>query len=82
MDFVFDDQDPTVVRLVRGQIPSGLKLNVVSITFELGHQIHPTMNNARPTRKLIKDLIDDLARHNVKKVIAVNAARLALFEPG
>jgi len=50
-----------------------LKLNVVAITLELGHQVSPPLDNARPTRKLVEDLIDDVVRDDVEEMIAINA---------
>jgi hypothetical protein len=39
MDLIFDDDDTAVVRLVGNQLIGRLKLDVVAIASELGHQI-------------------------------------------
>jgi hypothetical protein len=72
MDFVFDDQDTAAVRLVGSQFIGRLKLDVVAIAFELGHQIGAPLDNARPTRKVIEDLVDHVVGDGVKKVLAIN----------
>jgi hypothetical protein len=36
MDFIFDDDDPSVVCLVGDQLIGGLKLDVVAVVPELG----------------------------------------------
>ncbi len=41
-------------------------LNVVAMTSELGHQRVPPPHSARPTRKLLADLRDDVPRIRVK----------------
>ena len=72
MDFIFDDENETVVRLVGNQIVGGLKLNVVEIALELSHQVSPPLDSARPTRKLVEHLVDDVVRDDVEEMIALN----------
>jgi hypothetical protein len=69
MDFIFNDEDATVVRFADCQIVGVLKFNVVDIALELGHQVSPPPNNARPTRKLIEDLIDNVVRDDIEEMI-------------
>jgi len=73
MDFIFDDKYATVVRLAGNQIVGELKLNVLAIALELSHQVSPPLDNARPTRKLVEDFVDDVVRDDVEEMYALNA---------
>jgi hypothetical protein len=72
MDFIFDDQDLAVVCLVGNQLIGRLKLDVVAIAPELGHQIGAPPDNARPTGKVVEHLVDDVVGHDVEEVLAIN----------
>jgi hypothetical protein len=72
MDFIFDDNDATVVCLVGNQLISRLKPNVVAIAPELGHQIGAPLDNARPTGDVVEDLVDNAVRHDVEEMLAIN----------
>jgi hypothetical protein len=72
MDFIFDDEDTAVVCLVGNQLVGGLKLDVVAIAPELGHQIGAPLDNARPTGKVVEDLVDDVVSDDVEEVLAIN----------
>jgi hypothetical protein len=72
MDFVFDDQDSPVVRLVGNQLIGRLELNTVAIAFELVHQIGAPLDNARPTGKVVEDLVDDVVSNGVEEVLAID----------
>jgi hypothetical protein len=61
MDFIFDDQDTAVVCHVGNQFIGGLKLDVVPIAPELGHQLGAPLDNARPTGEVVEDLVEDVA---------------------
>jgi len=73
MDFIFDDKYATVVRLAGNQIVGELNLNVLAIALELSHQVSPPLDNARPTRKLVEDFVDDVVRDDVEEMYALNA---------
>ena len=72
MDFIFDDEDTTVDCLVGDQLIGGLKLDAVAIALELGHQIRPPPDNARPTGDVVKDLVEDVVGDNVEEMLAIN----------
>jgi hypothetical protein len=72
MDFIFDDEDTAVVCLVGNQLIGRLKLDVVAIAPELGHQIGAPLDNARPTGKVVEDLVDDVVSDDVEEVLAIN----------
>jgi hypothetical protein len=72
MDFVFDNQDMAVVGLVGNQLVGGLKHDAVAIALEFGHQIGAPLDNARPTGKVVEDLVDDVVSDDVEEVVAVN----------
>ena len=67
MDFIFDDEDRTVVRLMGNQIVRGLKLNVVATVLELSREVSPPLDNTWPTRKLAADLINNVVKTMSKK---------------
>jgi hypothetical protein len=72
MDFILDDDDTTVVRLLGNQLIGRLKLDVVAITPELNHQIGAPVDNARPTGNLVENLVDDVVGYDVEEVLAIN----------
>ena len=72
MDFIFDDDDTAVVCLVGNQLIGRLKLDVVAIAPELGHQIGAPLDNARPTGEVVEDLVDDVVSDDVEEVLAIN----------
>jgi len=72
MDFIFDDEDTAVVYLVGNQLIGRLKLDAVAIASELGHQIGAPLDNARPTGKVVEDLVDDVVSDDVEEVLAIN----------
>ena len=72
MDLVFDDDEMTVVCLVGNQLIGGLKFDVVTIATELGHQVSPPLDNARPTGEVVEDLIDDVLSDDVEEMVAIN----------
>ena len=72
MDFIFDDDDTPVVCLVGNQLVGGLKLDVVAVASELGHQIGTPSDNARPPREIVEDLVDQLVRDDVEEVLTIN----------
>jgi len=53
MDLVFDDGDTAVVCLVGNQLVGRLKLDVVAIPPEFGHQIGAPLDNAWPTGEVV-----------------------------
>jgi len=73
MYFVLDDDDMAIVSVVDNQLIGGLEFDVVAIALKLVHQIGTPLDNARPTRKLVEDLIDDVVRDDVEEMIAINA---------
>jgi len=72
MDFIFDDQDTAVVCIVANQLIGRLKLDVVAIALELGHQLGAPLDNARPTGEVVKHLVDDVVSDGVKEVLAID----------
>jgi hypothetical protein len=72
MDFIFDDDDTTVLRLVNNQLIGRLKLDIVTIALELGHQIGAPLDNARPTGEVVEDLVDDVVSDDVEEVLAID----------
>ena len=72
MDFIFDDDDTTVLRLVNNQLIGRLKLDIVTIALELGHQIGAPLDNARPTGEVVEDLVDHVVSDDVEEVLAIN----------
>jgi kynureninase len=71
MDFIFDDDDTAVVYLVGNQFIGGLKLDVVAIALELGHQVGAPPDNARPTGEVVEHLVDDVVSDDVEEVLAI-----------
>ena len=72
MDFIFDDQDTAVVRLVGNQSIGRLKLDVVAIVPELIHQIGASPDHAGPTREVVEDLVNDIVSDDVEEVLAID----------
>jgi len=72
MDFIFDDQDTAVVRLVGNQFIGRLKLDVVAIAPELVHQIGASLDHAGPTGEVVEDLVNDIVSDDVEEVLAIN----------
>ena len=72
MDFILDDDDMAVVCLVDNQFVGRLKLDVVAIAPEPGHQIGAPLDNARPTGEIVEDLVDDFVSDDIEEVLAVN----------
>jgi hypothetical protein len=72
MDFIFDDQDTAVVCLVGSQLIGRLKLDVLAIGSELGHQIGAPLDDARPTGEVVEDLVDDVVSDDVEEMLAIN----------
>jgi hypothetical protein len=72
MDFIFNDYDTAVIRLVGNQLAGRLKLDVFAIALELGHQIGAPLDNARPTGEVVEDLVDNIVSDNVEEVLALD----------
>jgi hypothetical protein len=72
MDFIFDNDNMAVVCLMDDQLIGGLKFDVVDITPEPGHQIGSSLDDARPTGKIVKDLVDDVVSDYFEEVLAIN----------
>ena len=72
MDFIFDDDDTAAVRFVSNQLIGRLKLNVVAIALEPGHQIGASSDDSRPTGIVVENLVDDVVRDDVEEVFAIN----------
>ena len=72
MDFIFDHDDTAAFCLVGNQLIGGLKLDVVAIALELGHQLGAPLDNARPTGEVVKHLVDDVVSDDVKEVLAID----------
>jgi hypothetical protein len=71
MNLIFED-DTAIVCLVDNQLIGGLKLDVVAIAPELGHQIRAPADNARPTSDVVEDLVDDVVGDDVEDVVAID----------
>jgi len=71
MNLIFDD-DSASVCLVDNQLIGGLKLDVVAITPELGHQIGASLDNARPTADVVEDLVDEVLGDDVEEVVTID----------
>jgi hypothetical protein len=72
MDLIFDDDGIVIVCLVSNQLIGRLKLDVVTITLELGHQIGAPVNGARPTSDVIEDLVDEVVSDDIEEVLAID----------
>ena len=72
MDFVFDDDDAAVVGGVDDELVGGLKRDGVDIAEEPGHQLGSPLDDARPTRDVVKHLVDHLLGDDVEEVLAVD----------
>jgi hypothetical protein len=72
MNFIFDDQDTAVVRLVGNQFIGRLKLDVIAIAPELVHQIGASLDHAGPTGELVEDLVNDVVTDDIEEVLAIN----------
>jgi hypothetical protein len=72
MDLVFDDDNTAVVCLVGNQLIGGLKRDVIDIAPELAHQGGSPLDNARPTRKVVANLVNDVVSDDVEEVLAIN----------
>jgi hypothetical protein len=66
VDFVFDDDDTSVVRLVDDQIVGGAEFDAVAVADELGHQIGAPADDPRPTGEVVEDLVDDVVGDDVE----------------
>jgi GAF domain-containing protein len=72
MDFIFDDDNTAIVCLAGNQLIGRLQLDVIAIAPELGHQISAPLDNARPTGKVVEDLVDDVVSDDVEEMLAIN----------
>ena len=72
MDFVFDGQHTAVVGSVNLQVVGAMKLDVVAVALELGHQVSSPLNDAGPARKIVEDLVDDFVSEGVEEVITID----------
>jgi hypothetical protein len=72
VDFIFDDSDTAAVCLVSNQLIGRLKRNVIAVAPESVHQIGASSDNARPTRKVVQDFVDDVVTDDVKEVLAID----------
>ena len=72
MDFIFDDDDTAVICLVGNQLIGRLKLDVVDVAPEPGHQIGAPLDHARPTGEVVEDLVDDVVSDDVEEMLAIN----------
>jgi hypothetical protein len=72
MDFIFDNDDAAVVCLVGDQLIGRLKLDIVAIAFELGHQIGAPLDNAGPAGKVVEHLVDHVVSDDVEEVLAIH----------
>src|ERR1017187_3375068 len=72
MDFIFDDDDATVIRIVNNQLVGRLKLDTFAIALELGHQIGPSLDNTRPTGELVENLVNHAVFDDVEEVLALD----------
>jgi hypothetical protein len=72
LDFIFDDDDTAIVCLVGDQLIGGLKLDILAVGPELGHQIGAPVDNARPTGDIVENLVDDIVGDDVEEVLAIN----------
>jgi hypothetical protein len=78
MDLIFDDDGIVIVCLVGNQLIGRLKLDVVTITLELGHQIGGPVDGARPTSDFLEDLVDEVVNDDIARR---RQGRLAPAEP-
>jgi hypothetical protein len=72
MDFVFDDGDAAVVRLVQNQLIGGSKRDIINIAPECSHQIGSPLYHARPAGDIVKDFVDYVVGDDVEEVLAIN----------
>src|ERR1700739_3643047 len=72
MDFVFDDRDAAVVRLVQNQLVGGPKRDIINIAPECSHQIGSPLYHARPAGNIVEDFVDDVVGDDVEEVLAIN----------
>ncbi len=54
------------------QLVGGAKLDVFDIAPELGHQLGPPLDDARPTGEVVEDLVDDVVGDDIEEVLAVD----------
>jgi hypothetical protein len=57
---------------VNDQLIGRLKLNIAAIALEPGHQIGASLDYARPTGKIVENLVDDVVHDDVEEVLAIN----------
>ena len=72
MDFIFHDDDTTVVCLVGNQLVGRLKLDVVAVASELDHQIGAPLDHAGPPGDVVMDLIYNVVSNGVEEVLTIN----------
>jgi hypothetical protein len=78
VNLVFDHDDPAAVCLAINQLVGRLKLHVVAIALETGHQIGASFDDARPTGKVVEEFVDDIVR-DVEEVFTITC-RVAPLE--
>jgi hypothetical protein len=54
------------------QMIDGTKFDMLAISTETLHQVEATLDDSRPSRELVEDLIDDVVRDAIEEVLAVN----------
>jgi hypothetical protein len=72
MDFIFDDDDTAAVCGVSNQLIGGSKLDIVALAPELGHQVGASLNDPRPSGKVIEHLVGDVVGDGVEEVLAIH----------
>ena len=72
MNLVLDHYDPTIVGCMLNQMIRGMNFDVLAISTETLHQGGSTLDDSRPSREIVEDLIDDVVSDGVEEVLAVN----------
>jgi hypothetical protein len=72
--FAFEDNNTAVLSMMHDKLISRMQPDIVAIPGKLSHQIGPSLNRSRPTRKVIEKLEKSLIGNRVEIMLAINEA--------
>src|ERR1700685_2333539 len=80
VDFIFEDDDATVLRAVHDESVGGVNLDRLAVSGKTRHQIGAPSNRCRPARKVIERLEDCVFGERVEIMIAVDQTAQAFLD--
>jgi hypothetical protein len=72
MNLVFDDNNTPVVSFMDNEFVGGLECDVVDIASERDHQACSSLDDARPTGKVVEDFIGGIVSDDIKEMLAID----------